>query len=160
LPRADGMTSASAFPALCSEVTAVSRTCGCRASQRISSAPAYPVAPTTATRMGSGVGTTSALRVLRPLTGLVTAVLLALDLAWVGGDEARALQGRAELRVREQEGARDAVANRRRLRGDAAAADAHRRVVLASRLGDVERLVDDHPRRLAAEVVVGGSGVD
>src|SRR5205085_3770231 len=142
------------------EVTAVRRTCGCRASQRISSAPVYPVAPTTATRMGSGVGTTSALRVLRALAGLVEAVLLALDLARIAGDESRALQDRPELGIGEQERARDAVANRRRLRRDPATAHLDRRVILPARLGHVERLIDDHARGLAAEVIVQRPRVD
>src|SRR4051794_30150281 len=48
---------------------------------------------------------------LRRLAGLVEAGLLALDLARVARQEARALQGHAELRVHLDERARDAVAN-------------------------------------------------
>src|SRR5690606_22518197 len=48
----------------------------------------------------------------------------------------------------------DAVPDRRRLRRHAAAADVHRDVEASLDLGDLERLVDDHARRLAPEVVL------
>src|SRR5574341_2512865 len=48
----DGNASATGLPADCSEVTAVRRTPGWPASRRNSSPPVYPVATTTATRIG------------------------------------------------------------------------------------------------------------
>src|SRR4029079_5573156 len=104
--------------------------------------------------MGSGGEWTSALAVLRTLPGLVTAVLLALDLARVAGDEAGLLEHVSGDRVRDEQRPGDAMSNRRGLRGDAAAADVHRRVVLSAGVRDLERLIHDHARRLAAEVIL------
>src|SRR5436853_238852 len=96
--------------------------------------------------VGRGIG--SAFRVLRTLASLVTAVLLALDLARVAGDETRLLQNRTKLGMRQHEGTRNAVPDRRRLRRDAPAADVYRKVVLTAGVGELEGLVHDHARRL------------
>src|ERR1051325_10652848 len=102
----------------------------------------------------------SALGVLRALASFVTSVLLALDLAWVASDEARLLQHTAKFGVRENQSPRDAVTNRGRLRRDPAAPDVHREIVLAARIGELERLMHDHPRRLATEIILERAIVD
>src|SRR5262249_23723145 len=75
------------------------------------------------------------------------------DLARVARDEAGLLERRAQLRIRRHQRARDPVADGHRLCGDAAAlhADVHPVLVLGGR--DLEGLMHDHARRLAAEIV-------
>src|SRR4029077_17649823 len=101
-----------------------------------------------------------ALRVLRPATRLAQTDLLALDLARVARNEARLAQHLAEALVVRHQRARDAVTDRAGLAGGAPAADRGVHVELALRLGDRERLADDHPRRLAAEKRVERAAVD
>src|SRR6185369_6202357 len=113
-----------------------------------------------ATRMASTELMGSALRVLGALAGFVAPVLLAFDFARIARDESRLLQHTAELRMGEDERARDAVANGRRLRGDTAAADVHREIVLPACIGQLEGLMHDHPRRFATEVVLERPAVD
>src|SRR5262245_33857775 len=81
----------------------------------------------------------SALAVLEPLPRSGLAVLLALLLARVAGQEPGALQDAALLRIERDERARDAVAHRLGLRG--VPATLHRRpdVELVCRLDELER---------------------
>src|SRR5262245_13002998 len=102
----------------------------------------------------------SALRVLRTFASLVASVLLALDLAGIARDESRLLQHTPEPRMGEHERTRGPVPDRGGLRRYTAAADVHREVVLAAGVGELERLMHDHPRRLASEIVLEGSVVD
>src|SRR5262249_29236922 len=101
-----------------------------------------------------------ALRVLRALAGLVTPVLLALDLARIARDEAGLLERRAVLRVDLQERSGDAVAYRDGLGAHATTAHVDVGPVVARRGGNLERLANDHARRLATEVLVRGAVVD
>src|SRR4051812_17802117 len=102
----------------------------------------------------------SALRVLRALASLVASVLLALDLARVACDEARLLQHRPELGMRQDQRTRDAVTNGGRLGSHAPASHVHRQIVLTPRIGELEWLVHDHPRGLATEVVLQRALID
>src|SRR5262249_2955474 len=101
-----------------------------------------------------------ALGVLRALARLVATVLLALDLARVAREVARLLQDRAELRIDVEECARDPVTDGGGLRSYSAPSHVDGDVVTTLNLGDLEGLVDDHPRRLAPEVILERALVD
>src|SRR5690606_27589545 len=89
-----------------------------------------------------------ALRVLRPLAGLVQAVLLALHGAGVAGDEARLAQRRPQVRVVRDERAGDAVADGAGLAARPAALHVHVHVEAIEHVERRERLLHDHARRL------------
>src|SRR5580765_4060225 len=102
----------------------------------------------------------SALGVLRTLPRLVAAVLLPLDLAWIARDEAGFLERAAQLRVGLEQRPRDAVSDRDRLGRDAATLHARVDPEAVECRRDLERLMHDHARRLAAEVRVERALVD
>src|SRR4051812_41318417 len=95
----------------------------------------------------------STLAVLRSLTGLLEAGLLALRHPRVAGEEAGLLQRRAVLDVRELQRAGDAEAQRAGLAGGAAAVDAGEHVELALQAQQHERLVHDLLVHLVREVL-------
>jgi hypothetical protein len=94
------------------------------------------------------------LRELEPRARAALTVLLALLLARVAGQEAALLERGAIRGVEQLERARDAVAQRIGLAGDAAAVQRRGDVVAPDAVHGLERLVDDHARRLAREVVL------
>src|SRR5258708_6209031 len=102
----------------------------------------------------------SALAVLEALAGAGLPVLLALLLAGVAREEARALDRATLLGVERDERARDAVAHRLGLRGLAAARARGPDVELVLRFDELERLAEHHARGLALEVVVDRKPVD
>src|SRR3546814_17564088 len=75
---------------------------------------------------------------------LGAAVLLALHHAGIAGQEAAALQHRAQARLVERQRLGDAVAHRARLTGEAAALHRADDVELIAAVGDQERLGEDH----------------
>ena len=93
-----------------------------------------------------------ALRELEAAAGLGAAVLLALDDARVAGQEAFALDRRAQRRLVAGQRLGDAVLDRAGLARQAAALDGGDDVILAVAVGDVERLVDDQAQRRASEI--------
>src|SRR5258708_7331032 len=102
----------------------------------------------------------SALAVLEALAGAGLPVLLALLLAGVAREEARALDRATLLGVERDERTRDAVAHRLGLRGLAAARARGPDVELVLRFDELERLAEHHARGLALEVVVDRKPVD
>src|SRR5689334_19954618 len=108
----------------------------------------------------AGVKRALPLRVLELRAGARLPVLLALLHPRIAGEQAGPLEGLAQLVVELQERARDAVADRACLSGGPAAAHVHDGVELAHRVGQLERLGDHHPQRLAREVVLEGAPVD
>src|SRR5512133_1332166 len=101
-----------------------------------------------------------ALRELEALAGAGAAVLLALDRARVARHEAGLLEHRPELRIVVAERAADAVSDRAGLAGEPAALRVHEHVELAHLIDELQRLDEDHLRRLAAEVLVHRAAVD
>src|SRR5436853_615692 len=87
----------------------------------------------------------------RPTRGGALTVLLPVLDARVAGDVARLLQRRTERRVQLQERARDAMLDRIRLPRQPAATDVDVHVVARGRLGELERLPQDHLGGGAAE---------
>src|SRR5687768_1722987 len=87
-------------------------------------------------------------------------VLLAYLLARVAGEQARRLQPLAQLVVEPKEGARDAMADGAGLARRAAAFHGHLDVEFLRRLGQQQRLLDDHPQDVVGEVAVEGLAVD
>src|SRR4029453_2813958 len=96
---------------------------------------------------------------LDPRPRAALAVLLALLLARVAGQEAAALQHRAQRRVGLLEGARDAVAQRAGLAGDAAAPEQRVHVEGGGHVGGLERLARRGLERLAREVLLEAAPV-
>src|SRR5262249_54019785 len=142
-------------PARCSDVTAAISNSGWRSRIRSSSRPVYPLAPTTATFMRSLPFGELETRARAALT-----VLLALLLARVAGQEPALLERGAVGGVEQLERARDAVAQRVGLAGDPAAVQSRGDVVAPDPVHGLERLVDDHARRFAREVVLERAPVD
>src|SRR3954449_6400951 len=97
---------------------------------------------------------------LRRLACLVQAGLLALDLAGVAREIALALQWNAQLRIRLDERAGDAVANRAGLAGEAASVHAHAQVVLALEIGGTQWRGGDRSPDGAGEVLLERPPVD
>src|SRR5512146_1759130 len=97
---------------------------------------------------------------LEALAGARASVLLALDGARIARDEPRLLQDRPELRVQLAQRAGDAVADGARLAREAATPRGDEHVELAHLVDQLERLDQDHLRRLAAEVRVERPAVD
>src|SRR5262245_52120265 len=100
------------------------------------------------------------LGVLRALARLVAAVLLAFHLARVARDDASLVRRRTLLGIDQEEGPRDARPDGAGLPARAPAVDVDVGAVLPARGRDLERLADDHARRLSAEVLVGRPPVD
>src|SRR5665648_1024078 len=105
-------------------------------------------------------GARSALAELRLLAGFVEAGLLALDLAVVAGEEAGALELRAQVLVGLAERLGDAVAHGPGLRRDAAAVHVDLDVELAVGVRGLEGHLGDGLEDLAPEVGVDGAAVD
>src|SRR5690606_28723615 len=101
-----------------------------------------------------------ALRELRGAAGLAQTDLLALDLASVPRHESGSTQRLPQRLVIGHQRARDAVPDRARLAGRAAAGDRRPHVELAFERARDERLADDHPRRLASEELLERAAVD
>src|SRR4051812_22015983 len=95
-----------------------------------------------------------ALRELRRLARLVQAGLLALDLTGVAREEALALERDAQLGIRLDECARDAVADCAGLAGQPTAVHPDAQVVLTLDPGDLQRRRDDRAPDRAREVVL------
>src|SRR5688572_3828323 len=102
----------------------------------------------------------STLRELEPRARAALAVLLPFLLARVAGQEAALLERGAVAGVEHLERARDPVAQRIGLAGDPAAVQRGGDVVAADAVHGLERLVDDHARRLAREVILERASVD
>src|SRR3954468_15079564 len=100
------------------------------------------------------------LRELEPLACSRPSVLLALDGAGVAGEESRFLQRGAEVGVELGQRAADAVPDGAGLTRQPAAADVHEDIDLAQLLDDLERLLEHHLARLAAEVLVERARID
>src|SRR5437870_738365 len=100
-----------------------------------------------------------ALRELEATTRTGAAVLLALDLAGIAGEQPGLLQGRTERGVRDQERTGHAEAHRTALPGLPTALDRDDRVVGLDRLGEDERLHQVEPVGLAREVVLERAAV-
>src|SRR5688572_18166146 len=105
-------------------------------------------------------GERSALAELRRPARLVAAVLLALDLARVAGQQAVVAQQLVEVLVLRAQRARDAEAHRAGLAGRAAAGDVRPDVVVVARLGDDQRLLRGAPRVVGDEELVELATVD
>src|SRR5690606_22585012 len=101
-----------------------------------------------------------ALGVLRRLASLLEAVLLALGLARVAGQQTRLLQRRAPLGVLALQAPGDAAAQGAGLPGHAAAGDACDDVEAALGLGGPERLPHVCLERLDREVVLQRAAVE
>src|ERR1700722_3148172 len=120
----------------------------------------YP-APCLSTQLVYPVpGARLALGVLRRLTGLLQAGLLALGDPRVPGQEACPLQGRAALRVDQDQGAGNAQAQRAGLTADPAAGDPDDHVELVLSPERHERLLDELLVNLVREVVLERPAVD
>src|SRR5580658_7459994 len=100
------------------------------------------------------------LAVLEALAGAGLPVLLAFLLARVAREKARSLDRSTLLGVERDEGARDAVAHGLGLRRLAAARARGPHVELILGFDELEGLPQDHPRRLALEVLVDREVVD
>src|ERR1700688_1063552 len=94
----------------------------------------------------------SALGELEATSRLGAAVFLALDDARVAREEAGLLQGRPQLGLEMDKGARDAVAHRTGLAGKAAADHGADHVELAEASGRDEGLVDQHAQDGTREI--------
>src|SRR5688572_6613100 len=105
-------------------------------------------------------GNESALAVLRRAAGLVEADLLALDLTGVPGHETGVAHRLAQRLVVLEQRTRDAVTDRAGLAGRAAAGDRDLEVEARQRVGELERLANQHARGLATEVVLDRLAVD
>src|SRR5215468_8731668 len=101
-----------------------------------------------------------ALGELERAAGLGLAVLLALDHARVAGEEATALEHRAQVRLVVHQRLGNAVAHRAGLAGQAAARDRAHDVVLAVAIGRRQRLLDQHAQHRASEIGLDRTLVD
>src|SRR5262249_41021269 len=102
----------------------------------------------------------SALAELGSFPRFVQAGFLALDDAGVARQEAGALERHAQVRVRLHEGARDAMSDRLRLAGEAAALDTDSEVVRPLRSRDAQRRRCRDPVCLSREVLLERATVD
>ena len=102
----------------------------------------------------------SALGVLRSLTGLLEAVLLAFLAAGITSEEAGLLQEAALLGIQLDERAGDAHPQCAGLAADTTTEDGAIDVVDLFLAGEAQRLADDHPRHRRGEVVLEGATVD
>src|SRR6184192_1713472 len=114
----------------------------------------------TATGVGSSIIWRLALGELEAGARATLTVLLALDDARVTRDVPGLLEGRTERGVDLHQRARDAQTNRFGLAREPAARDVDVDVVAAQRLGELERLAQDHLGRRASEVVIHVALVD
>src|SRR6267142_5243691 len=100
------------------------------------------------------------LAVLELLAGARLAVLLPLARARIAGEEPRLLGRLPQLVVEARDRAREPVTDGASLAGGPAALHGGEHVELAHRVRDRQRLRDDHPQRLAREVVLERAPVD
>src|SRR5215218_2143709 len=133
-----------------------------RASSGVRSALARPRTPSVPNSFPTGAlpADPSALAVLGSLAGLLEAVLLALDLAGVAGEEATLLQLRPQLDVEVDQGPGDGVAQGAGLAGDPAAVEVGEHVVALEGVGDPQRLGDEPAVGRVGEVVLEGASVE
>src|SRR5512138_3994929 len=117
----------------------------------------HPVSPR---RVADLAAESLALAELEPTASAGLAVLLPLHHAGVAGEETGLLQRGPELRIQQAQRAAQPVANRAGLAGQPAPDDVHRHVDLPRLLEDLQRLVEDHLRGLAPEVLVERTAVD
>ena len=96
---------------------------------------------------------------LVPRRALRRPTFLALDFARIARHESGGPQGLAQSFVVLEQRARDAVSDRARLAGDAAALDQHVDVEARRHLHELERLSHDHDAGLAAEEFVERAAV-
>src|SRR3984893_2203076 len=101
-----------------------------------------------------------ALGELEAAAGFGFAVFFALDDAAVAGQEALALQQRAQARLVAGQRLADAVAPRAGLAGETAALDGAPHIELAEPVGRDERLVDQHPQHRPREIDRALAAVD
>jgi hypothetical protein len=90
----------------------------------------------------------------------VAPVLLPLHLAGIASNEAGLLENGAELWVGEDQRARDAVPNGRRLRSYTTPANVDGEIVLPTGIRELEWLMHDHSRSLTPKIVFEGTLVD
>jgi len=100
------------------------------------------------------------LRELRCTTGAFETVFLSLFHSRVTGQEAGLLEFRTKVRIIDEKGAGNAVADGAGLAGETAALDASDNVDLLGSAGELEGLTDDDLQGLKTEVVVNVSVVD
>src|SRR5829696_3015823 len=133
-----------------------------RASSGVRSALARPRTPSVPNSFPTGAlpADPSALAVLGSLAGLLEAVLLALDLAGVAGEEATLLQLRPQLDVEVDQGPGDGVAQGAGLAGDPAAVEVGEHVVALEGVGDPQRLGDEPAVGRVGEVVLEGAAIE
>src|SRR5690606_34335455 len=111
--------------------------------------------PATRPRPRGGAAPRAALAALRCLAVLLQAVLLRLRRPRVAGEEARPVARQAQLGVELDQGAGDAEPQRPGVAGDPGAGQAGVDVVGLGRVGDAQRLGEDHAVRLRREVGLG-----
>src|SRR5918912_3769156 len=99
-------------------------------------------------------------RELEALARALLSVLLAFFDARVARDEPRMLQGRAQVGVEFDERARDAVADRAGLACWPASIHVDENVKLVRRLGQLQRLADNHAQRLVRKILLEGFAID
>lgn len=101
-----------------------------------------------------------ALGELEALASALLSVLLALLGARVAGQKASLLELLAQFAVELTERPGDPVTHRASLSGTSTARDIDQHVEPGERIGQLERLPDDHPQRLILEIVVDRSSID
>src|SRR3954471_14427570 len=130
------------------------------ASSALRNVPATPRTPSVPNSLRANVRSGLALGELRPLAGLLQAGLLALLGPRVAGEEAAPLELAAQVGIGDDQGARDAVAQRAGLRGHAAAVHAGDDVHAVVVADGLQRLADVALQRGAREEVVHRLSVD
>src|SRR2546421_325623 len=77
----------------------------------------------------------------------------------IAGEQAGFLEGLSKLLVEANERTGDAVAHGASLAGRATTADVDQNVELPAGVRDLERLGDDHPKRLTRKVILEGAAI-
>src|SRR5580698_2789890 len=130
------------------------------ASSAVSSSLATPRTPSVPKRAEPTADRVLPLRVLRSLAGLLQAVLLRLLLPRVAGKQTGPLQRSTVLGVHLTEAAGDAQAHGAGLPRNTATVDRGVDVVGLDRVGDAQRLAQEHAVRGGGEVLLDGQLVD
>ena len=105
-------------------------------------------------------GNVLAFRELEAFAGTLLPILLTFFDSWIARNQTSLLECRAKVGVIFEQGAGDSVTYRARLSGRTAAANIDQNIKLAARVGQLQRLANNHAQRFIRKILIKGFSID